>query len=98
MFGEVIVSDSAGGTSGSTNAFLAVSWTQTGTFNNVTIEAALESGLPQPVHRDCVSFKQTRNWGNQRELARHVQRLDEQQYSRRADNSVHGTDIGAWDI
>jgi len=46
MFGEVIVSDSAGGTSGSTNAFLAVSWTQTGTFNNVTIEAALESGLP----------------------------------------------------
>jgi len=44
--GDVIVSDSEGGTSGSNNAFLAVSWTQTGTFNNVTIAALLESGLP----------------------------------------------------
>jgi len=46
IFGEVIVSDSAGGTSASNTAFLAVSWTQTGTFDDVTIAAALESGLP----------------------------------------------------
>jgi hypothetical protein len=46
MFGEVIVSDTAGGTSGSSSAFQAVSWTLTGTFNNVSIEAALESNLP----------------------------------------------------
>jgi hypothetical protein len=43
IFGELIVSDSAGGTSGSTTGFFAVSWTQTGTFNNVSIEAQLES-------------------------------------------------------
>lgn len=46
MFGEIIVSDTAGGTSGSNNAFLAVSWTQTGTFDDVTIAAQLKSGLP----------------------------------------------------
>jgi hypothetical protein len=46
MFGDIIVSDSAGGTSGSIHAFLAVSWTQTGTFDNVTIAAPLESNLP----------------------------------------------------
>lgn len=46
MFGEVIVSDAFGGTSGSTTGFFAVSWTQTGTFNNVSIEADLESGSP----------------------------------------------------
>jgi hypothetical protein len=46
MFGEVIVSNTAGGTSGSTSDFLAVSWTQTGTFNSVAIEAPLESATP----------------------------------------------------
>jgi hypothetical protein len=46
VFGEVIVSDTAGGTSGSISDFLAVSWTQTGTFNNVAIEAPLESDTP----------------------------------------------------
>jgi len=46
MFGEIIVSDTAGGTSGSSSAFQVVSWTQTGTFNNVSIEAQLKSGLP----------------------------------------------------
>ena len=46
MFGEVIVSEAAGLSSSADNAFLAVSWTQTGTFNNVTIAAALESSLP----------------------------------------------------
>jgi len=46
MFGEVIVSDTAGGTSGSNSAFLAVSWTQTGTFDDVKIQAPLESDTP----------------------------------------------------
>lgn len=46
MFGEIIVSDTAGGTSGSNSAFVAVSWTQTGTFDDVTIAAQLKSGLP----------------------------------------------------
>jgi hypothetical protein len=46
MLGEVIVSDTLGTGSGSDFAFLAVSWTQTGTFNNVSIGAALESNLP----------------------------------------------------
>jgi len=45
-FGEVIVADAAGGTSGSFTNFEAVSWTQTGTFSNVAIQAALESNLP----------------------------------------------------
>jgi hypothetical protein len=44
ILGDVIVSES--GASGSNDAFLAVSWTQTGTFNNVTIEAPLESDTP----------------------------------------------------
>jgi hypothetical protein len=46
LFGEVIVSDTLGGSTGSENAFLAVSWTQTGTFDNVSIKAGLESNLP----------------------------------------------------
>ncbi len=46
VFGEVIVSDTAGGTSGSNSAFVAVSWTQTGTFDDVTIAAQLKSNLP----------------------------------------------------
>jgi|HubBroStandDraft_4_1064222.scaffolds.fasta_scaffold340615_2 hypothetical protein len=46
MFGDVIVSDGQGGSGGSKSAFLAVSWTQTGTFNNVSIEAQLESDTP----------------------------------------------------
>jgi hypothetical protein len=46
MFGEIIVSDTAGGTSGSSSAFQVVSWTQTETFTSVSIEAQLKSNLP----------------------------------------------------
>jgi hypothetical protein len=46
MFGDVIVSEAQGGDGGSHTGFLAVSWTQTGTFNNVSIEAQLESDTP----------------------------------------------------
>jgi hypothetical protein len=46
MFGDVIVSDTLGVSTGSENAFLAVSWTQTGTFDNVSIKAGLESNSP----------------------------------------------------
>jgi hypothetical protein len=44
MFGDVIVSEAySSGTSGSVNGFLAFSWTQPGTFDNVTIAAPLTS-------------------------------------------------------
>jgi hypothetical protein len=46
LFGDVIIAEAPGGASGSRSGFLAVSWTQTGTFNNVEIQAPLESDTP----------------------------------------------------
>jgi hypothetical protein len=53
MFGDVVISESLGGLSGSQEGGLfAVSWTQTGTFSNVSIAADIESDTPNSASGD----------------------------------------------
>ena|SRR5580693_7480865 len=46
MFADTIVSETPGGTSGSSSGFFAVSWILTSTWDNVKIQAPLESDTP----------------------------------------------------